>query len=101
MTHSCVTRLIHVVDTHTRKSCLTYFANNIRDVQPFLRVVVKEPYKIDDVLQKRPIILRSLLIVATPYFANNIRDVEPLLRVFGNFIALRYVCCSVLQCLAV
>ena len=26
----------------------------------------KEPYKIDDILQKRPIILRSLLIVATP-----------------------------------
>jgi len=27
----------------------------------------KEPYKRDDVLQKRPVILRSLLIVATPY----------------------------------
>jgi len=27
----------------------------------------KEPYKKDDILQKRPIILRSLLIVATPY----------------------------------
>jgi len=27
----------------------------------------KEPYKRDDILQKRPIILRSLLIVATPY----------------------------------
>jgi len=26
----------------------------------------KEPYKTDDILQKRPIILRSLLIVATP-----------------------------------
>jgi len=30
---------------------------------PFAR----EPYKGDDILQKRPIILRSLLIVATPY----------------------------------
>ena len=29
----------------------------------------KEPYKRDDILQKRPIILRSLLIVATPYKA--------------------------------
>ena len=28
----------------------------------------KEPYKRDDILQKRPIILRSLLIVATPYY---------------------------------
>jgi len=27
----------------------------------------REPYKRDDILQKRPIILRSLLIVATPY----------------------------------
>jgi len=27
----------------------------------------KEPYKTDDILQKRPVILRSLLIVATPY----------------------------------
>jgi len=27
----------------------------------------KEPYKRDDLLQKRPTILRSLLIVATPY----------------------------------
>jgi len=27
----------------------------------------KEPYKRDDILQKRPIIVRSLLIVATPY----------------------------------
>jgi len=28
---------------------------------------VKEPYKRDYILQKRPIILRSLLIIATPY----------------------------------
>ena len=28
---------------------------------------VKEPYKSDDILQKRPIIWRSMLIVATPY----------------------------------
>jgi len=27
----------------------------------------KEPYKRDDILQKRPMILRSLLIVANPY----------------------------------
>jgi len=27
----------------------------------------KEPYERDDIMQKRPIILRSLLIVATPY----------------------------------
>ena len=28
--------------------------------------LTKEPYKTDDILQKRPVILRSLLIVATP-----------------------------------
>jgi len=31
----------------------------------------KEPYKRDDIPQKRPIILRSLLIVATPYWYPN------------------------------
>jgi len=31
---------------------------------------VKETYKRDDILQERPIILGSLLIVATPYTAN-------------------------------
>jgi len=29
--------------------------------------IAKEPYKRDDILQKRPILLRSLLLVATPY----------------------------------
>jgi len=29
-------------------------------------LTAKEPYKKDDILQKRPIILRSLLIVTTP-----------------------------------
>ena len=32
----------------------------------------KEPYKRDDILQRRPIILRSLLTVATPYDSSNI-----------------------------
>jgi len=38
---------------------------------PFAKVPyqkdAKEPYKRDDILQKRPILLRSLLIIATPY----------------------------------
>jgi len=29
----------------------------------------KEPYKRDDILQKRPMIVRSLIIVATPYLS--------------------------------
>jgi len=32
-------------------------------------IFAKEPYKKDYILQKRPIILRSLLIVATPYLS--------------------------------
>jgi len=35
----------------------------------------KEPYKRDDILRKRPIILRSLLIVATPYTHSDLRYV--------------------------
>jgi len=34
------------------------------------RHIAKEPYKIDDILKKRPIILRSLLIVDTPYVSD-------------------------------
>jgi len=36
----------------------------------------KEPYKRDDILQKRPMILRSLLIVAIPYLAKEPRGVN-------------------------
>ena len=34
----------------------------------------KEPYKRDYILQKRPIILRSLLIVATPYVVSRMPE---------------------------
>jgi len=40
-------------------------ATNSRLLQ-IIGLFAKEPYKRDDILQKRPIILRSLLIVATP-----------------------------------
>jgi len=36
----------------------------------------KEPYKREDILQKKPMILRSLLIVATPYVQLNIMGVS-------------------------
>ena len=39
----------------------------------------KETYKRDYILQKRPIILRSLLIVATPYHLSSIDSVLILL----------------------
>jgi len=37
----------------------------------------KEPYKRDYILQKRPIILRSLLIIATPYVDTCIHSYPP------------------------
>ena len=86
MTHSrvcqdsfmCVTWIIHMCDmTHVyvRNDVMSSFPSSTcyRDS---LRLVgslklqvsfAKEPYKTDDILQKRPIVLRSLLIVATPY----------------------------------
>jgi len=39
----------------------------------------KEPYKRDDILQKRPIVLRSLLIVATPYACTRV------MRKYGEY----------------
>jgi len=39
----------------------------------------KEPHKRDDILQKRPIILRSLLTAATPYMCIRKEWLEPLL----------------------
>ena len=43
----------------------------LRSVRSFKLYVsfAKEPYKRDDILQKRPIIPRSLLVVATPYIS--------------------------------
>jgi len=63
----------------------------------------KEPYKRDDILQKRPIILRSLLILATSYELGNKRPfIHYLMRVrlFGGALCLCvYSCVSVNMCL--
>jgi len=45
----------------------------------------KEPYKRDDILQRRPMISRSLLIVATPYLT------FACLRVFPHMVLLREI----------
>jgi len=45
----------------------------------------KEPYKRDDILQKRPLILRSLLIEATPYLLFRRRHIGRLLKMIGLF----------------
>jgi len=58
-------------ETQSETQCTTH----VRDNMGWLRLVgslklyvsfAKEPYKRDNILTKRPIILRSLLIVATP-----------------------------------
>jgi len=66
-------------DKNSQKSALYSFyvvARSQKNDAGWLRLVgsfklqvsfAKEPYKKDDILQKRPIILRSLLLVATPY----------------------------------
>jgi len=38
----------------------------------------KEPYERDYILQKRPIILRSLLIIATPYESLALEELKEL-----------------------
>jgi len=43
----------------------------------FAKEFAKEPYKRDDILQKRPIILRSLLTIATPYQHRDVETREP------------------------
>jgi len=43
----------------------------------------KEPYKRDDVLQKRPMILRSLRIVGSPYRAAKTHRMPDLYRLFS------------------
>ena len=64
--HVCVKRLISYTMTVT---CVQYDMGWLRIVGSLKLQVssAKEPYKRDDILQKRPIILRSLLTVATPY----------------------------------
>ena len=62
---------VHSMYTHTHVGCI-----HSGGMMGWLKIVgslqlyvsfAKEPYKRDDILQKRPIILRSLLIIATPY----------------------------------
>ena len=57
----------------------------------------KEPYKTDDILQKRPIIIRSLLIIATKY----IPQVPTCLCVCAYVCACMYLCVCVCVCLCV
>jgi len=56
----------------------------------------KEPYKRDNILQKRPIILRSLLIVATPYLHLYVHEC---LRMHVRVYVYVCVCVCVCMCM--
>jgi len=57
---------VQVIDTVPRSN--RYGVATISRLSKFQVSFVKEHYKRDYILQKRPIILRSLLIVATPMY---------------------------------
>ena len=61
----------------------------------------KEPYKRDDILRKKPIILRSLLIVATPYLFKMSCSLTQMSHqtsvVRGSMLQHVAACCSMLQ----
>jgi len=60
----------------------------------------KEPYKRDDVLQKRPIILKSLLIIATPYaFPEHIWGLlSESIRLILEYVVWVSLCCNLMKC---
>ena len=60
----CVRACVYILDAFMYARW--YGVATIRRLQKLLVSFAKEPYKTDYILQKRPIILRSLLIVATP-----------------------------------
>jgi len=84
-----VTWLIHMCDmTHT------HALYDLFKIMGWLRLVgslklqvsfAKEPYKRDDILQKRPIILSNLLHVATPYMCYGVATISRLLKIIGLF----------------
>ena len=56
---------------------------------------VKEPYKTDDILQKRPIILRSLLIECKEQYG--LATISRLLKIIGFFATYRLFNRALLQ----
>ena len=69
--HTCTTNMYSHVYVHayiqvTNFQTCVYGAATISRLLKLKVSFAKEPYERDDILQKRPTILRSLLIVATP-----------------------------------
>jgi len=63
---SHMNELYHIWMSHITNECVTSYMNESRHSLKSQVSFAKEPYEIDDILQKRPIILRSLLITANP-----------------------------------
>ena len=67
------------------------FTYGVATISRLLKIVglfCKRAYKTDDILQKRPIILRSLLTVATPPYVNESHAiVVPLYRCLHSFMS--------------
>jgi len=80
------------VETHRSGSTTMGWIRLVGSLKSYVSFA-KEPYKRDDILQKRPIILRSLLHVATPYID----------AVLGKQVERQCVAvwCNVVQCVAV
>ena len=58
----------------------------------------KEPYKRDYILQKKPIILRSLLIVATPYVFVYIPSIFMHTHTVTYDVSMKIVMCADIAC---
>ena len=62
--------------TYTHMCICVRYQYGVASISRLLKIKVsfaKEPYKRDDILQKRPIISRRLLIVATPYVRQHVK----------------------------
>jgi len=66
------TKLNHWTRRVVSTRLITYGVALVSRLKKIQVSFAKEPYKTDDILQKRPIILRSLLTVATPFATNHV-----------------------------
>jgi len=75
--------------------CHTHTMGWLRRVGSFKLYVsfAKEPYKTDYILQKRPVILRSLLIVATPYYICYTHNTTHVIHTLLHMLYSQYYIC--------
>jgi len=101
-THAHTTHTTHTIYLHRSNNNCTYDSHSFfinlkfRMISQFGNInrdsFAKETYKTDDILQKRPIILRSPLIVATPYqFAISNNMSQFFVKIHRDFYASPYL----------